>query len=172
MCRLTNFHKALVPKPTTSPLESSAIPAYLTYLILHWISLPSYHFLPRRTLASSASLPLPCPTFSYHLCVVLCQTTSLPRNTLGQTCEALSETSAKPLLVPGQLWSEAASVLVVLFKEHNAVHEYSGFQCTYTESCPVTSAGLPLVLVSCSDPALMLRSFPVLLGTHLLARAF
>ena len=38
----------------------------------------------------------------------------------------------------------------------------SGFQCTYTDSCPVTSTKLPLVLVSCSDPALMLRSLPVL----------
>ena len=46
-------------------LDSSAIPAYLTYLILHWISLPSYHILPRPTLASSAILP--CPTLSFPI---------------------------------------------------------------------------------------------------------
>ena len=49
--------------------------------------IPSYHILPRPTLASSASLPLPCPTFSYPILhsILLPSYLSQPHPTLSST---------------------------------------------------------------------------------------
>ena len=51
------------------------------------MSLPSYHILPRPTLASSAILPLPCPTLSYPIlhCFLLPSYHFLPRPTLDSS---------------------------------------------------------------------------------------